>query len=395
MDINHNQTAQMITWLDEERRKDKSTITRLEERVNSQAAVIEDQKRRLQQMESDMVTLKTMMISPGTFNETVTKLRGDLLEQIKNKSENKQSSVSELKKLRELDREAYMKGLEEVRQEIVSRIERELQPRRAEEERLSRVAFELQSYSDNLKKGLEEFERTLAFLEEQRRQDSRRISVINSEISELTKRVDTQSPKTELLEELSRRNERVINDLSGSLTELNQSQKEWSEREGVLAQERERTMNDMVRRMDAFNEEMDGYEAQFSQWATMQHTLRTELEEFNRIADRVDRRLNELAEVQRLSEDRFRQEWEQWQQEDQKRWRQFTVTNDEQWRENEKRYDGLLADIAKLNERTAFLSDNISAQRDLQQKLYKSMLSVITEQKEEAELAFKNLPSNS
>ena len=58
-----------------------------------------------------------------------------------------------------------------------------------------------------------------------------------------------------------------------------------------------------------------------------------------RIAERLGRRINEVAEMQRLSEGRFRQEWNDWIADDQKRWKQFTLTNDEAWRNHDKQLD--------------------------------------------------------
>jgi len=392
MDINHNQTAQMVAWLDEERRKDKSTITKLEERVASQNALINDQTRRLQTLETEIASLKTMTISSSMFEETVGRLRDDLVKRFDKKNDNRASVVDELKKTRELDREAMNKALEELRQDIASRIDRELQPRRAEEERLSKVAFELQAYSDNLKKGLEEFERTLTFLEEQRRQDSRRISELNGEIGEMVKRMDIQIPKVELLEELSRRNERSLNDIAGGLEEFRQEQRDQTEHEALLANERERLMNDMVKRMETFANDMQGYKDQFSHWSDTHLAMRKDLEEFNRIADRVDRRLNELAEVQRLSEERFRHEWEQWQQDDQKRWRQFTVTNDEQWRENGKLNESLLADIAKINDRMSSVIANLRYMRNMEMQFLKKLGELYSGEHEEFSDEMKSLP---
>jgi hypothetical protein len=50
---------------------------------------------------------------------------------------------------------------------------------------------------------------------------------------------------------------------------------------------------------------------------------------------------------QRLSEERFRQEWNSWNADDQKRWKQFTLTNDEAWRLHDKEFDQFRA---KFNE---------------------------------------------
>ncbi len=344
------QTAKMVAWLDEERRKDKATISKLEERATSQSAVIEDQARRIQALEKDITGLRTSLVSSTLFDDTVDRLRNEMTASLEQSLDRRSTIDQEVKKLRELERESFTKTVEELRVEMTTRIDRAMQPRRTEEERLGRVAAELQTYADNLGKNLEEFERTLNFLEEQRRQDSRRISDINGELAEIAKRTETQQSKVELLEELSRRNERNNVEMVNSLEDFKQQRLAWNEQQALAEQQRERNMAEMTRRMDSFAEEMSDYSKQFEKWSETYRGMKQHLDDFDRLVDRVERRLNELGEVQRLSEERFRKEWEEFLGDDQKRWRQFTLTNDEAWRGNEKTIGDLLVAVTQLKE---------------------------------------------
>jgi hypothetical protein len=349
------QTAQMVSWLDEERRKDKALIIKLEERVASQTTLTEEQARRIQSLEADLVSLRTNALSVNLFDESVTRLRAEMngmFEQLQQRN----TPDQDLKKVRETMRESTAKAVDDLRQEVMTRIERESLPRRAEEERLSRVAIELQNYADTLSKGLEEFQRSLTFLEEQRRQDSRRLSDVHSEVTEATKRVEGQQAKSELLEELSRRNERSLAELTSTVLEVKQQRQTWLEQETLADQERERLLSDALRRLE---DTLKTFNKQSQNWAETQRTMKKQVEDFERITDRVDRRLNELAEMQRLSEERFRHEWEEFQQEDQKRFRQFTLTNEESWRGNEKFVKTATEQLASLAEQTEQLTTQL------------------------------------
>lgn len=371
-----NQTSKMIAWLDEERRKDKALITRLEERSASQSALITEQARRIRELEGKITGLKASIPSVSNFEEAVTRLRSEVTQNIEQLETKRSTTDLDLKKMRDTDREGLMKAVEELRQEMIERIDRAMQPRRTEEERLSRVAVELQSYANNLSRGLEEFERSLTFLEEQRRQDTRRISDLNGEIAEISKRTDSYLPKIELLEELSRRNERAVSEFMPQITEIKQQHQQWVEEQALAEQQRERTMNDMIRRMDSFAEEMVGFEKQVQGWADTHRSIKVQVEDWGRLADRVDRRLNEASEVQRLSEERFRQEWEEYLSDDQKRWRQFTLTNEEAWRENEKAMEGVLVQIAEIRERGERLEEHIKHLS----RTYQVILNTLAEQ---------------
>lgn len=393
MEIETNQTAKMVAWLDEERRKDKALITRLEERTTSQTALIQDQARRIKELETDINRLRGNITPASTYEEALTRLRNDVEGDIEQIETRRISAEQDLKHVRDMDRETIMKAVDELRQEVINRIDRAMQPRRSEEERLSRVAIELQAYANNLSKGLEDFERSLTFLEEQRRQDTRRISDLNGEVAELGKRIDSQVPKIELLEELARRNERTITEMSASLSEFKQLRQEWIEDQALADQQRERIMNDMVRRMDAFAEEMITYSKQVEGWADTHRKIKQQAEDFERIADRVDRRINEAAEVQRLSEERFRQEWEDFLADDQKRWRQFTLTNEEAWRENEKTLKDLTTQVTEIVERVERQGEHVKYYGTF----YKQIMSALADQlqtlQEQAEDGHSSLPT--
>jgi chromosome segregation ATPase len=369
------QTSQMVSWLDEERRKDKALITKLEERAAAQATLLEDQARRIQSLEGDLAAMQANTISVTMFDEMISRVRIELTTALEQFDARRASSDQDMKKLRDMDREAMNKALDEMREETLARIERELQPRKAEEERLSRIAVELQSYADNLSKGFEEFERTLSFLEEQRRQDTRRLSDANSELNEMNKRIEGQQAKLELLEDLSRRNERTVEEVTKTLADFKQQRQEWLEQEALAAQERERATGDLLRRIDAFGEDMTAFAKQFENWADTYRAMKKHVEDFDRLADRVDRRLNEVTEVQRLSEDRFRQEWEEFLQDDQKRWRQFTLTNEEAWRANEKLTGEIQGQLAQLNEHRERLAHNIKVLTTTHQETLQALMS--------------------
>jgi chromosome segregation ATPase len=391
--MENNQTERMVAWLDEERRKDKALIAKLEERSSTQAALLEEQARRIHSLDGELAAIRGTQLSISTFDESMGRLRSEFLDMLEQTQTRREKVDEDLKRLREMDRDAMGKALEAHQQDVINRLERELQPRKAEVERLSRVAQDLQSFADNLSKRLEDFERTLAFLEEQRRQDTRRISDVNSELLELAKRMEEQAAKSTLLEELSRRNERTVGELSGALLELKEERKQWMEQTALAEHQREQVMNDMMRRIDAFGEQMAGYGKQVEGWATTHREMKKYLDDFERLTDRVERRLNEVTELQRLSEDRFRQEWEEFLQEDQKRWRQFTLNNEEAWRTNEKRTDDMLAQIARLSDRNERIVQHIQMLTKAQQETLRTLFGALQTTREQTDDGIKELPS--
>ena len=192
---------------------------------------------------------------------------------------------------------------------------------------------------DDLSKQLEGPDRRLTFLEEQRRTDARRLAEIETELPEYKKSVDSILPKLALIEDLAVRNERRIQDYSQIDRERREQIQQFIDQQQLLTQQRDQQMADLTKRFGMHDEELQKYKERFEIWAQAYREMKRIIDDFNRIGDRLERRINEVAEMQRLSEERFRQEWSDWRDEDQKRWKQLTLSSDEVWRNHDREFE--------------------------------------------------------
>jgi hypothetical protein len=77
------------------------------------------------------------------------------------------------------------------------------------------------------------------------------------------------------------------------------------------------------------------------------------------LIQRVERRINEITEIQRLAEERFRQEWVTFKADDQKRWTNYTLTQEEQRNESIRGLEKLAEQVAPLEDSMQELQDSI------------------------------------
>src|SRR5690348_17253314 len=82
MDI--NQAARMIEWLDEERRRDKATIATLEERLAQQQDTVTMLSKRLNSMESDQTVIRTQIAPSGRETDLIEQVRKEVVQLIEN-----------------------------------------------------------------------------------------------------------------------------------------------------------------------------------------------------------------------------------------------------------------------------------------------------------------------
>lgn len=359
MDI--NQIARMIEWLDEERRRDKQTIATLEERLAQQEETIGTLQSRLRGMESDQTMMRESSLPAEKEREMLERIRQEMGQLIEHSEARRLNAEREVERRQELQREGItrtIRNLEE-RLEQVQRSTGSITEVKSEGSRVADSMFVLQQRVDDLTKQLEEPDRRLAFLEEQRRQDSRRLSEIESELPEIRKQIDGIRPKVTLIEDLSIRNERKLQDVQNSERERREQIQQFIDQQNLVTQQRDQKVDSLFKRFGEHEEAMQTNLERFETWAEAYRDMKRIISDFERIGDRLERRINEVAEMQRLSEERFRQEWNDWRDDDQRRWKQMTLANDDVWRNHDKEFQEYVAKLEELTSSIAPLQDSL------------------------------------
>ena len=380
-----NQVARMIEWLDEERRRDKATIAALEERIQQQQENITQVSRRVNGIESDQSSMRTTFLPAGKEVEVADQLRMETQQMLEQSESKRLTSERETERRAALSRDSLVRPIREIG-ERMDRLERSIEQMsaiRVEQDRLMSAIPALQQRLDDLAKKLEEPDRRLAFLEEQRRADSRRLSELQSEIPEMQKQVDSVRPKLELLEEMSLRNEKRVLETQGGERERREQIQQFIDQQTLLIQQRDKQIEDLTGKIGKYDDEMQTYIQRFETWSETYRHMKRIIDDFQRIGDRLERRINEVAEMQRLSEDRFRQEWNAWTADDQKRWKQFTLTNDEAWRSHDKEFEGYVSRIKDLAEQLPPLRESLDRMWALtraQSRLYRENFQALLDE---------------
>jgi hypothetical protein len=97
------------------------------------------------------------------------------------------------------------------------------------------------------------------------------------------------------------------------------------------------------------------------------------------LSQRVERRISEITEIQRLSEDRFRQEWVTFKADDQKRWTNYTLTQEEQRNESTRQFDKLAEQTTHIEDELQEVKDLLQQANELVEKRLQSILAIAHE----------------
>ena len=342
--------------------RDKATIATMEERLAQQQDTIATLSKRLNSVESDQTVIRTQVAPAGREGEFIDQIRKEMMQLIENAEAKRLTAEREADRRAELARESVLRPVRELTEkaEKLERQTSEIPSYQIERERVSDTLATLQQRVDDLYKKLEEPDRRLAFLEEQRRQDARRISEVQSELPEVQKQIDTMRPKLTLLEDLTLRIERRVQEVQNGDRERREQIQAFVDQQTLLIQQRDQQIAELIKQFGEQDSIMQRNIERFETWSEAYRNMKKIVDDFERIGDRLERRINEVAEMQRLSEERFRQEWNDWTADDQKRWKQFTISNDEVWRNHDKEFERFVQHMSEVEATFPQMADSLN-----------------------------------
>jgi DNA repair exonuclease SbcCD ATPase subunit len=202
-----------------------------------------------------------------------------------------------------------------------------------EENRLEKM---IGKTSDDIQGALyldEDFRRAQQIIEENLRQDNKKLADLTVETANLRKRADEQKGKLDLNGESLTKIENRLNEFQSLENERRQMQSALMEKQALIQVERDRIWKEWQTRFEAIQQNNDIFEVQIQEVESAKRSLKRTQESFDEIMLKIDRRVNEVTEMQRLGEERFRNEWVTFRADDQKRWTNYALTQEEVQRE--------------------------------------------------------------
>jgi hypothetical protein len=333
-----DQLAKTVAWLDDERRKDKQEVTALQTRLAAAVAENTTLTRRLQQLESELVSYTAQLQKITKIDTILDSYRKEMTKQLEELEQRRLEADKEDERLRKLEREGVNKALADLRKsmEVVPSLLREPEARKENESRLVRSVAELQLKVGEFNKYLDERGRSLVIIDEGRRQDAKRIVDLQAEQAELRKRQDEARGKLEIIEDLSRRTDVRLGEVFLAENERRSAQAQWLESQAAGQMERDRAWSELKVKVDAALEGLGGYVHRVEQYDDTNREVKRAAETFKQTIELIERRINESTEIQRLAEERFRQDWAAFLADNQKHWATHLLLREEQWREHDR-----------------------------------------------------------
>jgi len=321
------QVLKKLDWLDEERRKDKTLIVTLEDRIKNLEENLQNSQQQIKELSSEVARLKSIQTRVEQSDEALLKYKIEVKQQFDELEKETRRREEEAEKVRRVEVRSLDTGLTELRKETSSlgEIRRSLQTRIEEEIRLSRSLEELKEQLEIVKRNDEEFNRLVRQSEENRRQDSKRLTDLMGEINSLRKAYNELVGQLELYSASLKKIENRMADVETADAERKQSQIKFIEEQSLIQVERERMWKEWADKLEQIEAIPGEVERSIQNMEITTRNVNRAQQAVDELAQKVERRAVELTDLQRLGEERIRQEWVAYKSDDQKRWTNYTL----------------------------------------------------------------------
>ncbi len=332
------QLAQLVNWLDEEHRRDRAEIARLQQRIEAQSADIIEQARRIQELEGRIAGTQAQLTKFGQLEHAIQNTKMELTGMVERLEEGRTTGQRELERARLGDREMLSREISEVRKELprLSRLEEAIDIRSVEDNRLSELIMGVRNQIGSLAKEIEERTRQIPFLAEQRTSDTKRIAQLQQETVELFKRIEAASGRVPVLEETIRKVSAEVEKLPPTVDNLREQQVAFMEKVRGTIVDREQLINRWQESMEEQKTLVTQSFERIQNFGQQIEVARRSVHEMQEFKDLILREQSQVQELQRLAEERIRRDMDEFREDFEKKRRKADLRQEHLWSEQDK-----------------------------------------------------------
>ena len=353
--MEQKQIEKRLKWLDEQRIKDSEVLQTLIDRNKHIEESIEILDRKFLTLSDETSRTAALATRINHMDDVLSKHRNEISRQLKDVEERRTDKEKHLEALRKTDQKGFSKRLDDVRKELLrlEKYEQLLDDRKEEELRINKGINSIKDQLKNMVEGLKNEKRKAVSLGENQKQVGKRLTKMESIDERQKKGLDGVNARVESLESLSRRLEIRANEFQVSEKERFEAQELWMESQGLKSVELEKSWKEWGQRYSAFEERAEKIDERMITYEETHRILRQMQSDLEDVIERLERRITEVGEMQRLAEDRVKHSWGEYQSEEHRRWSTHTLTLDERWNEHTRLHDKLRSEIDETSSNLA------------------------------------------
>ena len=174
MSMDLGQLTQLATWLDEEHRRDKAELIKLQQQVQRQEGELQDQSHVIRTLEERVANVQSQQLRFAQLESALEQLKEEVVQMLAQADDRRQQESRESERVRSIERDNVSRALNEIRRDMqpMGPLGEELALRKAEQQRMSDAVLSMQQELNSLGQDVEGKLRSIPFLEDGRQQDT-------------------------------------------------------------------------------------------------------------------------------------------------------------------------------------------------------------------------------
>jgi chromosome segregation ATPase len=371
------QIVKQLEWLDEEQRKSKETLAGLGERLTSLESTVDSVSKQLKTMNKQLGDFSMAAKRLNQFDELLAKQRADLNKIVEENDKRGQARERETARQHQSELESINKTLSQLFSP--EEMKKKFKERADETQRLANNMNDFKARMEDVLRASDEVLRVNKNLEDSRRSDLKRLTDIQGELTAMRKRVDESREKSTLNADNIRNIENRISELLAGEMERKQSQSAFVEQQARAQVERDRAWKDWREKYETFQKEAESLDSQVHAMDETMRGAKKAQDTYLELNTKLERRISEVTEMQRLAEDRLRQEWVSFKADDQKRWTGYSLSSEESLRDLRKEVLKLTERATALDDTSQVLQDQLHQTTDITEQQLQEMMNLTHE----------------
>lgn len=374
------QIVKRLEFLDKQQRESKDTLAALNERLQSFETSVNATSKQIKALTKQVSDIAPNSKRIEQFEALLEKQRGEIVKLIEENEKLRGRNERDAAKKIQSELAEINKAIGQLKiASNTTELKKQIKQRADEIQRTNTNISELKVQIDEAVRANEDTARAVKLAEETRKNDLKRVTDIQGELTALRKRVDENREKAVIITDNIKNVENRFNQLLASEAERKQAQTVFLEQQSLAQLERDRAWKEWKEKVDAFQVEAASLDEQVQKLDEALKGAKKAQDTYVELNTKLERRINEVTEMQRLTEDRLRQEWLAFKADDQKRWTGHSLSSEESFRDMRKDLQKAEEKVAALYETAQTLHDQLHQTTDATEKQLQELMNVVHE----------------
>lgn len=376
------QIVKRLDWLEKQQRESKDTLAKLSERLSSFETSVNAVSKQIKTLGKQVADVGPAAKRMDQFENTLSKQRVELTRMVEENEKTRLKTEKEAAKRAQIELDELNNAITQIKTAATTstqELKKQLKERSDEIQRMLTNISDFKTTVEAATRSNEDVLHSLQAMDETRKNDLKRIADVQGEITSIRKRIDENREKTIVQSDSIRNIETRFAELLASEVERKQAQAAFLDQQSIAQLDRDRAWKEWKGKYDDFQKDAANLDVHIQSLDEALRGAKKAQETYLELNTKLERRINEVTEMQRLAEDRLRQEWVSFKADDQKRWTGYSLSSEESFRDIRKDVQKFDERIITLVDISQVLQDQMHQTTDASEKQLQELMNVVHE----------------